>query len=630
VGADSVVAYGRDVTFYVTGPLAPGATARVHYSVGIVSAGSDVIQNTAVATVGGGTAANSAGPAAGGTTPAGATGESESATALVRVQRAWPLETRAVIGKIFVDANRNGRQDGNEQGLSGVAVWTEDGEIATSDSEGRFSFQNLRPGRHGYHIDPATVPTGLRVPEPLVARDGSGWPTQRVSFAVVASATLRLVVPDVGGSSVAARDEKASVPALRNAAERAAEQRREITAGPGVSVFTPVDGAVLPSDRVFVGVRGEPGTTVALFDGAARLADGQVRRDGIHDFIAVPLARGPHRLGVAMTTSWGQERWDSLTVHVAGLPARFHVARSNIELRTGGVDTLSVQVLDQWSVPVTTGALVTLAADGAELLNADDDRSSAGVQVRADSPGWVSVQLQGGPDVGVGTLALHSGDATDSLPLEILPAAQPFMMTAVGQVGVGAAPDAFGAVTARGSLDARTAFLLSVDSRQLDAGLAAFGRTVDPLGEAQYPMLGDASSTRTQSASRYAVSARVERGLDWLAAGDLTTGAFASGLVLSGYDRALSGVAARLTTGAVVWQGFGSASSERLAQLQLRGAGSSGPYDVGVLIRAGTERVVLETRAFDAAQQILARQELVRFIDSQIDYAQGLPPFQHP
>src|SRR5262249_36050904 len=101
-GAGSGAAHGRDVTFYVTGPLAPGATARVHYSVGIVSAGSDVIQNTAVATVGGGTAANSAGLAAGVTTAAGATVQSDSATALVRVQRAWPLETRAGSGKIFV------------------------------------------------------------------------------------------------------------------------------------------------------------------------------------------------------------------------------------------------------------------------------------------------------------------------------------------------------------------------------------------------------------------------------------------------------------------------------------------------------------------------------------------------
>ncbi|HWE24703.1 MAG TPA: hypothetical protein VG496_12270, partial [Myxococcales bacterium] len=242
----------------------------------------------------------------------------------------------------------------------------------------------------------------------------------------------------------------------------------------------------------------------------------------------------------------------------------------------------------------------------------------------------VTLQLRGGRDVRVGALALRSEQASAHVQLEILPVAQPFMMTAAGQVGIGASPDAFGSATARGRLDARTSVLVSVDSRQLDAGQDAFGRAVDPLGDAQYPILGDASVTRSRSASRYAVAARVERGLDWFAFGDLTTGEFASGLALSGYDRALAGVAGRVTTGAVVWQGFGSTSSERLAQLQIRGAGMSGPYDIGLGIKPGTERVVLETRAYDDAQQALARQPLVRYLDYEIDYEHGLLLFKHP
>ena len=115
-----------------------------------------------------------------------------------------------------------------------------------------------------------------------------------------------------------------------------------------------------------------------------------------------------------------------------------------------------------------------------------------------------------------------------------------------------------------------------------------------------------------------------------MAFGDLTTGEFASGLALSGYDRALAGVAGRVTTGAVVWQGFGSTSSERLAQQQIRGAGMSGPYDIGLGIVAGTEKIVLETRAFDNPQQALARQTLTRYLDYDIDYEHGLLLFKHP
>ena len=628
LGADSVIVNGQDVTFYVAPPgsLAAGATYTVRYQVAIVSAGSNVLQSSAVAYAEGGTVTTT------------------EATAWVRVQQAAPLETRAVIGKVFVDANANGRQDAGEHGVEGVDVWTDDGEIATTDAEGRFSFDTLRPGRHVYRVDPTTLPAeaGFRIPDPAQARDGSGWTTPRVSFG------LRTAAAGTGAAGNAAakggngngndgqvgQDAAPAlyVPALRDSTARAGELRRQLTAGPAVMVFAPRDGAILPSDRVFVGVNGEPGAQVVLFDGAKRLADGKIRGDGIHDFVAVPLAPGPHRLRVMMKNSWGQERWDSLNVHVAGRPANLVFDGSKLVLTVDGqrIDTVHIQVFDHWDVPVVTGALVTVSADGAEVLNDDADGSSVGLQVRTDSTGVLTLALRGGHDVRVGALALRSETAAAHVQVEVLPVARAFMLTAAGQVGVGASPDAFGAATARGRLDARTSVLVSVDSRQLDAGTENFGRAVDPLGEAQYPILGDAGLRQTRSPSRYAVAARVERGLDWLAFGDLSTGSFAGGLTLSGYDRALAGVAGRVTTGPIVWQGFGATSSDRLAQLQVRGAGMSGPYDIALGIKPGTERVVLETRAFDDAQQTLARQHLSRFLDYQIDYERGLLLFKQP
>src|SRR5204862_6527369 len=127
-----------------------------------------------------------------------------------------------------------------------------------------------------------------------------------------------------------------TTPALRDTAARADEKRRAIGAGPAVTVFAPADGSILTTDRVFIGVHGEPGATVVLFDGATRLADGEVRGDGVHDFIAVPLARGPHRLRVRMVNSWSQERWDSLDVHVSGRRAKILYEGSKLVLAAGG------------------------------------------------------------------------------------------------------------------------------------------------------------------------------------------------------------------------------------------------------------------------------------------------------
>ena len=614
-GIDSSIVSGRDVSFYVASPLAAGATFTVRYQAAVVSTSSDLLQSSALAYAENGAVV------------------SAQATAWVRIRHAYPLETRAVIGKVFIDTNGNGKQDGGERGQQGVVVWTDDGETATTDSLGRFSFSNLRPGRHAYRIDPTTLP-GCRTP--AQTRDGSGWTTPRVDFAVACGN-----VPDTAAIHRAGAGGLTPttfltfgplIPALRDSAVRAGEEARALTLGPAVTFFAPRDGAVLPTDKIFVGVHGEPGASVELYDGATRIAHGRVRGDGINDFIAVPLARGPHRLRVKMENSWSQDRWDSLSVHVVGPPAKFVYEGTNVILSVDGqrVDTVYVHVFDAWNVPVVTGALVTVSADGADVLNPDAEGSSVGFQVRTDSTGVVALALRGGHDVRLGSLGLRADGAIAHLQLQILPAARAFMLTAAGQVGVGASPDAFGAATARGRLDGRTSVVVSVDSRRLDAGSETFGRQVDPLGDAQYPILGDASITGTQSASRYTVAARVERGLDWLAFGDLGTGSFAGGLTLAGYDRALPGVAGRVTTGPIVWQGFGSTRSERLAQLQIRGAGMSGPYNVALGIKPGTERVVLETRAYEDARQTLARQALTPYVDYQIDYDRGLLLFKQP
>ncbi len=959
LGVDSVSANGRELTMFVAGPLAPGATHTVRYAVAIVSAADDVIANRAYAT---------------------AENEfvtSEEVVEWVRVRRNWPMETRAAIGKVWADRDGDGAQDADEPGVEGIDIWTDDGEVATTDSDGKFSFQNLRPGHHTFRLDQATVPAayrlaGARSTEDLVAVDADGWTTPRINFRVLptvgaieqvylpvswrftarplrrpvpeaavrpvsiarfernnarpkfvdsASAIVKrlttmladrpdctieiaghtdarfvngppyysnqalsdaradwvaqslraagladtalivrgygntqpistdpssswldrrvelrfrcpepnaivsrrpeveyevviyndyatpisgmavrfepapdsvLVVhddsadavdgdlmafthpggsidlppiapharlllrawtvsphdsalavlesdaraeritapihnplmpvegiaplrapsdslpdpetikpghdvelviapavqgwPDVTrplpegwelvpgttrignarapdpelrkdrtgqlflhwtltgrpGASVSVRlrpvgslepveVEEPSLPALRAPEEREADQKREFLTGPSVRIFEPADGTVFSSDRIYIGARGEPGAAVALFDGDSLVAQANLRIDGIHDFIAVPLSRGPHRLRVRMLNSWNQERWDSAAVHVTGRPASFSAPPRPVELIADGhtLATVRVRVFDRWGVPIVNRIYATASADGAEPVSTDADPSSVGVQVRSDRAGWLEIQLKPGRDVGSGKLILQAGTARGELDLEILPAIRPLMLTGVGRFGLGASADAFGAITARGRLDRSTSIILSYDSRRLDAGRDIFGRSFDPLGEARYPLL-DASAVRTLTASRYAFSARLERRLDWVAFGDLSTTDFASGLRLTTYRRALAGGAARVTTGPVVWRGFGSLTSRNLQQLQIRGVGSSGPYELQPDITPGTERVVVETRAKENAQRIVTQQVLIRFIDYQIDYQRGTLMFKRP
>ena len=784
IGADSVevAVGGHDITIFVSGTIAPGATATVRYAVAIVGAATGrTMVNTAYASA-----------------------ENESVvsprvSASVSVRTSMPMETRTAFGKVWADLDGNGRQDAGEPGIEGVDIWTDDGDVATTDKDGRYSFKNLRPGRHSFRVDRASLPAGFgfgagaseRAGD-VEVRDASGWTTPRVDFRLVTSggrlvgsravkpgevvtayvcprlelrpakkdavsqqgapvttdsskeassdrpecqpadstctaclpidsASARLVAqhadaheraedfpdiaklpagsdldvvfqppfsgwpgegtivvpngwepvpqssffgkrhiedPVIGHDRTGARTlmwthipgrfglvslrlhspiairvaDTAHIKALRTADDRATEKRMSITRGEGIEIFAPHDGVVMSSDHVYVGVRGERGRPVSLFDGDSLVADATMRVDGVFDFIAVKLARGPHHLRVRLLNSNNIERWDSVAVHVSGLPARFVSERPLLRLHADGntIDSVRVRVLDRWGVPVVGGVLVTVSADGATPANADADVSSVGVQVRADESGIVTVLLRPGHEVRRSHLVLVSGDARGEVPIDILPVARPLMLTGVGRVGVGASPATFASLTAKGRLDDQTSLTLSYDTRRLDAGRDAFARAADPLEESQYAILGDASQQREEAASRYALSAKIERGFDWVQLGDVTTSDFASGLETGAYRRSFSGMATRLTSGAFVVQGFGSSTAQAVRQVQIRGEGVSGPYLLALGMVAGTDHIVLETRAIDNAQRVVSRQELTRYVDYQIDYDNGTLLLKQP
>src|SRR3954464_14648647 len=716
IGADSVktTPNGRDLTIYLPGTLAPGATATIRYAVAIVGAAvGRSFENSAYASA-----------------------ENESVlsarvSASVRVRTEMPMETRTAFGKVWVDVDGDGKQSAGEQGIEGVDVWTDDGDVATTDKDGRYSFHNLRPGRHSFRVDRASLPAGYRAgaadqAEDVAVRDASGWTTPRVDFRLVASAgrlvgsrvvkpgdvatayvcpnldadlgrravvmqqgtpvqrdstsvalplparpecaaadsacviclpidsssarlvaqrvdarvraeefpeaakvtpgteidvvfqppvtgwpregavTLpngwelvpqtsflganRLADPTVGRDRSGVRTlswehiptayalvsvrlrsvagartvDSARIAALRTGDDRMTDKRLSLTQGAGVEIFAPYDGLVMASDHVYVGVRGEAGRPVALYDGDSLVSQAVMRVDGVYDFIAVKLSRGPHRLRARLENSLNITRWDSIAVHVAGLPAKFEAERPLVRLQADGntIDSVRLRGLACWGGPVVGGVLVTVAADGASLANVDADASSVGVQLRADESGTITILLRPGHTVQRGRVTFAAGDARGELGMDLLPVARPLMLTGVGRVGVGAAPDAFASLTAKGRLDDRTSLTLPYDTRRLDAGRDAFARTADPLEEAQYPILGDASTQRAEASSRYALSAKVQRDFDWVALGDVTTTEFASGLELGAYRRSLAGAAARVTTGGLLLQGFGSSTAQ--------------------------------------------------------------------
>ena len=85
---------------------------------------------------------------------------SNVASVRVRVQGGVFSDRAFILGKVYLDCNANGVQDAGESGVPGVRLFLEDGSIAITDSEGKYSLYGILPRTHVLKLDPITLPKG--------------------------------------------------------------------------------------------------------------------------------------------------------------------------------------------------------------------------------------------------------------------------------------------------------------------------------------------------------------------------------------------------------------------------------------------------------------------------------------
>ena len=68
-----------------------------------------------------------------------------------------------IVGKVYLDCNKNGMQDAGELGVAGVRIYMQDGSYVVTDSEGKYNFYGLAAKTHVLKIDSTTLPAQVKL-----------------------------------------------------------------------------------------------------------------------------------------------------------------------------------------------------------------------------------------------------------------------------------------------------------------------------------------------------------------------------------------------------------------------------------------------------------------------------------
>ncbi|MFZ4622370.1 MAG: hypothetical protein ACOYNS_17540, partial [Bacteroidota bacterium] len=304
----------------------------------------------------------------------------------------------------------------------------------------------------------------------------------------------------------------------------------------------------------------------------------------------------------------------------------------------------TAKVFDQWGYLIPEGVYVTVGADSGKIVTDDADSTSRGVQVQVVD-GVANFQYQSGYSAGVAKVSVQVGEAVTEHEINLNTPKEPFTL-------VGLANGTAGSYTAKGNrsqliddrafpdglqTDGRLAFyargtvyndyLLTASFDSDRKNRAKYFRELDP--DYLYSIYGDNSMLFYDIQTNRNLYIKLEKNQTYGLFGDYNTDL--TGQEFISYNRTLNGV--KFGHQDKHWRvtGFGSLTDRRATQVELRGQGLSGFYNLGYNdITPGTEKIRIETRDRFHSEILLKVENKYRFSDYDIDYTQGTVFFKQP
>jgi uncharacterized repeat protein (TIGR01451 family) len=601
---------------------------------------------------------------AAGTTPAGRQLVSPSATAKVKVLDGVLNDKTIVLGRVFVDLNRDRMPDQNEPGLKGVRLYLENGFYAITDAEGKFSMVGIDPGEHVLKLDRSTLPPGFQ-PVPLdssFAGDGGsrfitvpfGGPA-RGDFGLVAADNA--VLPKQDRVPDPPKEERVYVFGTRaDAAPRSLEEQVP-TMPSAPDILEPAGGALIRNAWSDIVVRVPHDSEYSVRVNEMPLLEKQIGKTIVDDkrnirvcqYVGVKLQPGVNRIALELTGPDGQPRLKEIEVAVVGEPEKLRITPEKSSPPADGksVVAYSVSFLDKDGHLVSGDIVYSVFLEKGEIVEPDQDPAKAGHQLKAvDGRGTFTVRstLKSGPD----RIAVVAGSALKgAAEVFYLPQMRDWVVTGLGALTMGA-----------NSVSGNTANLSGADNDRFEKGFDTEGRfaffakgtlldqylvtaaydnkKVEPPylfqrtpPDRYYPIYGDASVQGYEAESQKRYYLKVEKERSSLLVGDFNTNLSAN--EFSRYDRSFNGVKADLDTDRASFRAFGTSTTHAITKDEIPGNGTSGYFFLSRKpVIENTDRIRIEIRDRYHSERVLSAVEKTPYTDYSLDYRSGALLFREP
>src|SRR6266516_1251529 len=387
---------GDEIVFHI-GEIAPGESARLLYRARVgANAHEGEQENVAIAA---------------GMFPNGELQQTQPARASVIIGSGAFSTRQIILGRVFVDTNRNGKFDRDDKPMPGVRLYLNSGQSVVTDSEGLYNIPSLGDGPQVLSLDPISLPQRYSLADggTLAGRSWTrllrtplgGGALLRQNFVLVPSTEKghRAAPRTADGNSIAiplgtgkgpvatvkAEENKNATNNLPTASGRYEFVTTESVdpVPPGeVKVLSPAANSVVLSAAMQLDARVALKWKVRLEVNGKTISEkniGTIREDqkngvSTYTYVGLELHSGPNSVRVTAIGPDGAEgRNLDFTVLGRGPVQRLEIVPEKTEIQANGQDStaLRVRAYDQWGNPAIDDQ-VALESSAGQLLRIDE------------------------------------------------------------------------------------------------------------------------------------------------------------------------------------------------------------------------------------------------------------------